>query len=152
VQDNATGLVWEVKHSDENHPRYGGHGYAWYLADATQNGGDVGIVQPSDDQCGTPPCHTSHYVHWLNQQALCGYEDWRMPSVAELLSIAVNSKAVPALDEHYFPNANKPRFFTKNTLAKDPKLAWYVYFTDASVSFTNKSDASHVRLVRGGQQ
>lgn len=152
VHDNTTGLTWEVKESDANHPRFGGHSYTWYSSDHTDNGGDKGIAMLDNEQCPTSPCNTENYVLWVNQQGLCGASDWRMPSVKELMSIAVYSNVMPALDEDYFPNTPQPRFFTNQTLANDPKLAWYVYFTDASVSFTNKSDRSYVRLVRGGIQ
>lgn len=149
VQDHVTGLTWEVKESAEDHPRYGGHSYAWYLDDASQNGGVAG----DDDRgnCTTEPCNTAHYVEWVNSQGLCGHSDWRMPTVAELASLAVVTKVLPAMDSDFFPNVPLPRFFTSQSMAGDPSLAWYVYFSDGSVSFTNKSDPSHVRLVRGGQ-
>lgn len=150
VRDNVTGLTWEVKESDSDHPRYGGHSYSWYWDDPVNNGGQAGFMDNDSEQCATKPCNTQHYVVWLNQQELCGFNDWRMPSVSELVSIAVYSKLLPALDTEYFPNALQPRFFTHQTLARDGNLAWYVYFSDASVSFTNKSDRSYVRLVRGG--
>lgn len=150
VQDNVTGLMWEVKESDADHPRFGGHSYTWYSMDHTDNGGNPGVERLDNEQCPTSPCNTENYVRWANQQGLCGKSDWRMPSVSELMSIAVYSNVMPALDEHYFPNAPQPRFFTNQTSASDPTLAWYVYFTDASVSFTNKSDRSYIRLVRGG--
>lgn len=150
IRDNVTGLVWEVKESDPADPRYGEHLYSWYLTDPSNNGGYPGYDQLGAEQCGTPPCHTESYVTWVNAQGLCGHDDWRLPSANELLSIAVVSNVLPALDQHYFPNADKPRFFTRHSLANDPMRAWYVYFSDASVSFTNKSDGSHVRLVRGG--
>lgn len=151
VLDNVTGLMWEVKESDSSHPRYGGHYYSWYSEDENSNGGSSGYDQLPEQQCATPPCHTQNYVRWLNQLSLCGYSDWRMPSVSELLSISVSSQVVPALDTEYFPNHFSPRYFTRNTLASDPQLAWYVYFTDSTVSSTNKSDGSHLRLVRSAR-
>ena len=148
VRDNVTGLIWEVKESDHSHPRYGGNVYTWYQSDESQNGGYAGVEAVDVVGCPTAPCNTEHYVQWVNEQGLCGFQDWRMPNVSELLSIAVNSELLPALDKQYFPNATLPRFFSKNTVAYDVNLAWYVYFTDASVSATNKSDPSHIRLVR----
>ena len=150
VKDAVTGLTWEVKESDASHPRSGELTYNWYSSDAQDNGGFAGEVIIDNEQCPTSPCNTEHFAQWVNEQGLCGASDWRIPSVSELMSIAVYAKVMPALDEDYFPNAPQPRFFTDQTLANDAKMAWYVYFTDASVSATNKFDRSYVRLVRGG--
>lgn len=148
VHDNVTGLTWEVKESGE-HERSGNHSYSWYSQDASINGGDPG--RADGGTCSTSPCDTTGYVTWVNNAKLCGYSDWRLPSITELSSLAVVSKVLPAMDTSYFPNVPQPRFFSRQSASHDPQLAWYVYFSDGSVSFTNKGDASHLRLVRGGQ-
>lgn len=149
VMDHVTDLMWEVKESDASHPRYAGHTYTWWFASEDKNGGFVEQFQGAN--CGTVSCTTQSYLEWVNATELCGHADWRMPTVRELSSIAVLSQVIPAVDKRYFPNTLQPRFFTGESLARDPSLAWYVYFSDGSVSFTNKGDASHIRLVRGGQ-
>lgn len=149
VQDNVTGLMWEVKESEQTHPRYGGHTYSWFFDDESLNGGIPGYDELPEENCQTAPCHSQQFVEWVNQQGLCGYNDWRLPAVSDLLSLAVNSESLPAIDTEFFPNSPDPRFFTRNSVANDPQKAWYVYFSDASVSSTNKSDGSHLRLVRG---
>jgi len=151
VRDNLTGLIWEIKETDPSHPRYTGHTYRWWLEGEDKNGGFPD--QSDSGNCSNlTSCDTQSYVNWLNQNTLCGFSNWRMPSVAELSSIAVLSNVIPAVDTGFFPDVKDPRFFTNQSLARDPSRAWYVYFSDGSVSFTNKGDASHVRLVRGGQQ
>lgn len=149
VLDQVTGLMWEVKESHETHPRFAGHTYTWWSNQADLNGGFIERFEGAS--CGTPDCTTQGYVEWLNSEGLCGFYDWRLPTVRELSSIAVLSQVIPAVDTNFFPNTLQPRFFTRDTLARDPSRAWYVYFSDGSVSFTNKSDASQVRLVRGGR-
>jgi hypothetical protein len=149
VRDNVTGLVWEIKETDPSHPRYTGHTYRWWL-DGNEYNGDF-PDQSTSGTCTLDKCDTQTYVNWLNQNALCGFSDWRMPSVAELSSITMLANVIPAVDTAYFPDVEEPRFFTNQSLARDPSRAWYVYFSDGSVSFTNKGDASHVRLVRGDQ-
>lgn len=151
VQDNVTGLVWEIKETTPSHPRYFGHTYSWWMASEQLNGGFAFHTSPGTCT-GVEPCETQSYVDWVNQQGLCGHKDWRLPSIRELVSIAVLSKEIPAIDMQYFPDTVKPRFFTGQTYASDPSRAWYVYFSDGSVSSTGKSDASYLRLVRGGQQ
>lgn len=151
VQDNVTGLIWEIKETTPSHPRYFGHTYSWWMASEQLNGGFAEHTLPG--VCtGVTPCETQSYVDWVNQQGLCGHTDWRLPSVRELASIAVLSKEIPALDKHYFSDTVKPRFFTGQTYVGDPSRVWYVYFSDGSVSSTSKSDASNLRLVRGGQE
>jgi len=151
VRDNVTGLMWEIKESDPEHPRYAGHVYRWWLDGEEFNGGFPDYN--STGRCPFGSCDTQTYLNWINQNGLCGFTDWRIPSVAELSSIAVLSNVMPAVDTLYFPDISNTqvRFFTNQSLAKDPSRAWYVYFSDASASFTNKGDASHVRVVRGGQ-
>lgn len=149
VLDHVTGLMWEIKESDETHPRFSGHTYTWWSDQEDINGG---FFEKYDGaSCGTSDCTTQGYNQWLNDQGLCGFNDWRLPTVRELSSIAVLSQVIPAVDPMFFPNTRQPRFFTRDTLARDPARAWYVYFSDGSVSFTNKSDASQLRLVRGGR-
>jgi len=151
VQDHVTGLVWEIKESDPEHSRYGGHTYRWWL-EADQFNGGFPDSSTSGTCTGLSSCDTQTYLNWINQTGLCGFNDWRLPSVRELSSIAVLSKVIPAVDTNFFPDVVQPRFFTRESLAKDPSRAWYVYFSDGSVSSTNKGDASQVRLVRGGSQ
>ncbi len=150
VQDNVTGLVWEIKETDPEHPRYFGHTYSWWMASEQLNGGFTYHMSPG--VCTqVEPCETQAYVDWVNKQGLCGHSDWRLPSIRELVSIAVISNEIPAFDKNYFADTIKPRFFTSQTYATEPSRAWYVYFSDGSVSSTGKSDASFLRLVRGGQ-
>jgi hypothetical protein len=150
VVDNVTGLMWEIKETDPNHTRFAGHTYSWWMDAEKLNGGFQHHFTPGT--CvGLDVCETQAYVNWLNVQTHCGYGDWRLPSIRELSSLAVLSKERPALDKSYFPDAVQPRFFTNQTHANDTSRAWYVYFSDGSVSSTGKGDASSVRLVRGGQ-
>lgn len=149
VQDNVTKLVWEVKESDSAHPRYAEHTYTWYDERARHNGGDAGTQ--NGGTCGTEVCDTQGFVSWANNNALCGFNDWRIPSVMELTSIVARGKELPAVDTDYFPNTSQPRFFTAQTNAEIPEMAWYIYFSNGSSSYTYKRDPSQLRLVRGGQ-
>ena len=148
LQDNVTGLIWEAKESDESHPRGTGHTYTWFDENEAANGGMAG--RPDGGTCPTAPCDTQGYVNYVNSQKLCGFEDWRVPTVSELSALSVLAKASPAMDTAFFPNVPQPRYFTSESVAESPMLAWYVYFSNGSVSATNKGDASQLRLVRGG--
>ena len=149
IQDGTTELTWEVKTGTDTHPRWGGHTYTWFDENEATNGGMAG--RPDGGNCPTAPCDTQGYAAYVNAQKLCGFDDWRLPTVAELAGLARLNQVGPAMDTRYFPNVPQPRFFTAQTRAQDPLLAWYVYFSDGSVSSTNKGDPSQLRLVRGGQ-
>ena len=98
MQDNVTGLIWEMKETNPEHPRYFGHTYSWWMASEQLNGGFAYHTSPG--QCTqVEPCETQAYVDWVNRQGLCGYSDWRLPSIRELVSIAVISSEIPAFDK-----------------------------------------------------
>lgn len=146
VRDNTSGLTWEVKHSEAQHPQFGGSTYSWYTADEERNAGLPGILDGGN--CNAGRCDSDGYVAYVNSIKLCGYDNWRLPTVAEFLSIAHYGREHPAIDEHYFPNIGEPRFWSADQVANAPPNAWYVYFSDASISFTSKTNHSHLRLVR----
>ena len=148
VEDNVTGLMWEIKSPDESHPQYAGNTYTWYFEDETINGSIAGAEDSGT--CNQGGCDTQAYINMINTSGLCGFNDWRLPDVTELLSIANHGKINKALEEHFFPNTIGLRHWTINVSAQTPQVAWYVYFSDASVSFTAKNFGSYIRLVRGG--
>lgn len=147
VLDNTTGLTWEVKHAESSHPRYGLSTYNWYSSDPLKNAGIPGV--PDMGSCNTERCDSEGYVAYINSISLCGYSDWRMPTVSEFYSVGHKGLEDPAIDQHYFPNTlGGLRYWTDATVADVAQNAWYMYFSDASISFTNKGNASHLRLVR----
>lgn len=150
VLDNVTALTWEIKETNPTDPRYFGHTYSWWMASEQLNGGFN--IHATPGVCfGVEPCETQAYVNWVNHVRLCGFSDWRLPSVRELSSLAVLANEIPAFDKNYFADTIQPRFFTSQTYAPEPSRVWYVYFSDGSVSSTSKGDASFLRLVRGVQ-
>lgn len=148
VRDNVTGLVWEVKSSDDTSLHSSGHTYSWYQP-AMGNGNVAGVVDGG--VCVGSSCDTAAFAAVVNASALCGLTDWRLPTVSELLSIADQSRANPPLDTDVFPNSSLNAHWTSQTVAFDPDFAWYVYFTAAGNGMINKSNAAHIRLVSGGE-
>lgn len=146
VKDHVTGLVWEVKKTDSDSPQYSNHSYSWYDDNPDTNGGDAG-AQNLGQCAGLESCDTAAYIEYINQNELCGRDNWRLPDVNELLSIADQSLVNPPLDPLFFPNSNLNAHWTFQTVAFQPDLAWYVYFTGAANGNISKSNRAFIRLV-----
>jgi len=143
VQDNVTGLVWEVKtttagiHNKDNT-------YRW--------GGDTAIGK------GHPNAQGTYYdpswnelVQGSNIDNLCGYNNWRVPTVAELSSIVNKGTFNPAIDTNYFPNTVPSLFWSSSPFAGIPSIAWNIDFNYGYVSYAYRNNVGRVLLVRSGQ-
>ncbi|TCT21539.1 List-Bact-rpt repeat protein [Thiobaca trueperi] len=133
VRDNVTGLTWEVKTDD------GG----LHDKDSTFSWQD-----------------TEEYAQDVNAIGLCGFQDWRLPSVKELTGIVDYSRTYPGptIDVDYFPNTpdgrNRPAsdFWSSSSGARDPSnVAWEVFYGFGGVYVVSKNNERGVRLVRGRQ-
>ncbi|MDS4025769.1 MAG: DUF1566 domain-containing protein [Candidatus Contendobacter sp.] len=154
VRDNVTNLTWEVK-TDDGGLRDRDWIYAWYSTDNATNGGNAG--NSGGDSCGgtlaayANRCNTTNYIAAVNAAALCGFTDWRLPSVRELQTLVHYGASNPAIDTTYFPNTPASLFWSASSYGSDPALAWIVYFLDGFVGTDTKVLGDLVRLVRGGQ-
>lgn len=121
VQDNITGLMWEVKTADGG-LRDGSNTYT--------NSGAVG------------------FRNSVNSQTLCGYSDWRLPTADELQSLVDYGVAYPGptIDTTWFPNTPGYVFWSSPYGG-----AWNVNFFNGEVGQDNGNSSYHVRLVRAGQ-
>lgn len=145
VKDNVTGLVWEVKQNkdnliDPNNIHDADNTYRW--------GGKTVLGSGYGD----------YYNDWnvlvdgSNNTVLCGFSNWRVPTIAELMSLANFNQTDPAIDTTFFPNTKSDSFWSASPSAQYTYAAWHVHFgsinTDAQ---TNRVSLNHVRLVRSRQ-
>jgi len=95
--------------------------------------------------------NASDYARQINKNKLCGYSDWRVPSIKELNSISDKNTYKPAVDRKYFPNIHPSDYWSKSSYAEYSEYAWSIYFYNGYLYYYEKQDDFYVRLVRGGE-
>ena len=144
VQDNVTGLIWEVK-TDDGGIHDKDNAYKW--------GGLTALGREHINRIGDYYDDWNSLVNGSNNEVLCGVSDWRVPVVSELSSIINRGSINPSIDTNYFPNA-----VTKFFWAASP-TAFYSGTNAWAVSFENGGDGNYsrdqfnvrVRLVYSGE-
>ena len=81
--------------------------------------------------------------------ALCGYSDWRMPTVEELFCLADRSRYNPAIDTDFFPSTKSDWYWSSTPGASSPSgFAWGVDFDYGLSGYGGQSYTALVRPVR----
>lgn len=147
VQDNVTGLIWEVKQNRDNtkdytNPHDADNTYTWCDTNSATNGGDAGTCGAND---------TEGYIDTLNSAGFGGYSDWRIPTLKELVTLEDYSAYYPTINTALFPNTVSSHYWSSTTDAQYSGNAWRVHFYNGDNFINNKSDSLYVRAVRGGQ-
>jgi len=132
-----TKLVWEKKSSDGSIHDVNA-GYAWANAFAV-------------------------HIAGLNAANFAGHDDWRLPNVRELQSIANYENFNPSVSSEFntacMPGATTvltgscttaAQYWASSTSARAPTFAWAVIFSDGLVGEFSKAFVFRVRAVRGG--
>jgi hypothetical protein len=155
IQEN--GLYWEIKntggglHSNNSI-------FNWLDPDPTTNGGNAGTQGSTSGCVGLDHCDSFHLADTVNNQVLCGFDDWRIPTLSELEAI-VDIEKPGNIDDTLFPNNDgsdyysHPTYWTANTSSSYSTQAWAINFTDGTPlqSFKSASYQRHARLVSSGQ-
>lgn len=155
VQDNVTGLMWEVKTTDGG-LRDWTKSYTNY--DSTliaQKWNGTANVAPTQAEIDAST-NSVGFINSVNAQGLCGYSDWRLPTADELQSIVDYGVSYPGptIDANLFPNTRSGSlgmFWSATPHVANTAYAWYVDFAYGLVSGNYRTSSYNVRLVRAGQ-
>ncbi len=153
IRDNVTGLMWEVRPNAPGQLRHREHRYRWFNSDAASNGGAAGSRSGNLCAGSLLACNTEAYVNRVNAIGLCGYTDWRVPTITELYSIVHFGKPgdPPAVDEDAFPDVPVDSgYWSATPSAADPDKALRLDLRPISESAADKEGSLALRLVRGG--
>ncbi len=133
VQDNVTGLMWEVKTSD---------------------GGlrDRGMTYSG-------PTDASVYASNVSATNLCGFNDWRVPTIDELHSIVNYGEYIyPFIDRTWFPNTIGALHWTSSRVIGVPDYVYVgqyfgyfhmINFGNGTSNYGTINTQASVQLVRG---
>ncbi len=151
VQDNISGLVWEVKktgpglHDIKNT-------YSWYDPNPESNGGFAG--KANGGTCAGSDCDTQSYVKAVNAEKLCGFDDWYLPSRFELGTIIDSGVFFPGptIPKAYFPEPHSGMYWSDTTFRTRRAAAWAWRLDYGSEYVDEKSLGLNVRLIHATPQ
>lgn len=109
------------------------------------NGACKGVPDPKPLEKATA------YAEQVNRQGDYFFNDWRMPSLPELASIAERECADPRIDLSVFPETPSEFFWSRSARASDSDgdpLRYALSFGAEGVSFMPPDELNYVRLVR----
>lgn len=156
IRDNVTGLIWEVK-TDDDGLNDRDDEFTWYSSDPSANGGFAGFADAAGNECfgydsANPDtyCNTQAFAQRVNAVALCGLQNWRMPSIYELASLVSNDRIEPAIDTAYFIGTGLSYFWSSTPYLLDQARAWYVDFITGELNDREMDRTESVRLVSSG--
>lgn len=146
VKDNNTGLIWEIK-SAQAGLQHNANSYSWFSNNKRVSGDNPGVA--NGGVCVGSACDSQSYIAAVNQLKLCGRDDWRLPTLPELLGIVHNGKRQPAIDQNFFPETLATGYWTQSMFASGGKIR-IVHFGDGASAPADKSAALAIRLVSTG--
>lgn len=154
VVDNVTGLVWEGK--TESGVRAGGATFTHYTDPTVRQRYDatLGYVRPTITEINALT-NSIGYVNHVNSIALCGFTDWRLPELSELVGLVDYGVTGAGLkiQTAWFPHTSTNGYWTKGTTGPTSTSASFVDFRTGQIQSGERAAfpglPKAIRLVRG---
>ena len=147
VQDNNTGLIWEGKTTSPATSRLGTSTYTNYDSTSSAQKWVNGVTSNPTQTEIDANTNSIGYKNSVNISALCGYTDWRLPTMEELQGILASSGS-PRFDSMWFPNAQASFYWTSSPYVANDRYAYSVNFSFASANQYLRYGDFYVLLVR----
>ena len=143
VLDDKQSLFWEVKSAEEG-VQYSLNTYTWFDGESGRDNGTF-----SKNCYWGKSCNTLSFTADVNKANLCGYADWRLPSLDELNTIVdYYGESDTLINTDFFPNTQMNTYWTSVSVTNNPKLAFEVPFFYGGSKAREKTIDTFVRLVR----
>jgi len=156
----------EIQHSNW---RSADHEYYWLNEDTNTNGGRSGSLGELSDTklpishlCAFPHedmssyvseiegCNSRDYLEVMNNLAVCGYTDWRLPKIEELRSLVNYQLNADRWDAQFLPNTNSQgNYISATPSVSNDASVWCVGSSSGEVKLCHKQVPNYIRAVRG---
>jgi len=93
-----------------------------------------------------------NYAKKLNEKKFAGFDDWRVPTIEELLTIVDYHRKdyLPAIKKEFKNASLNEKYWSSTTYIDDISCAWAVDFNWGKSYYSDKFDHCRVRCVRSG--
>jgi len=146
-----------------------GSSYYWLNTETSTNGGRNGSTgnfeysnAPLSRFCAFPHdgmtnyvsgltgCNSKDYLKVMNNLAVCGFSDWRLPKIEELRSVVNYDVSSPQWDQRFFPQANtNGDYLSASPSVNNNASVWCVSGATGEVKLCHKQFPNLIRAVRG---
>ena len=150
VKDEITGLIWEGKEASGR--RSGENTYTNYSSTSSPQKPD-GVSFPTQAELDADT-NAMSYVKYVNQIGLCGFTDWRLPTVHELETLHNGGLTEnDVADSTWFPNTPRVLLWWTSTPSQlYTQYGWFISFGGLGQVYYDTYAADYnVRLVRSAQ-